>query len=403
CISWTADVEAVSKQLLLRAVQCVIRRKDNKDSQLWEADQIYLSRISFTEVLLDACLAVKWKPIPGLHHTENGKDKDADDVHLKVRTTEMSLPKSFTTLLPIALKTDGSMQYGVEKSWVGPRPPTPIPRTRVSKAWKGQNKEQVLEVNEGKALSTDTNERISGFASGTLSTPKEPSVVASPTPVSSVQPLPTMFKTKNALSFSTPQSSVINIGCNDSWSVGDVCRNKLQFTPDVSIIANHSTVSTVKTVRDSDSVASESQLKVVENGTEISTSTSIPVKELVVSSKERQKGSVKTNEDRKENANLGLQCTSELPPMTPPQQLGSPVMEEDQKIPGESGESESLLLQMPEDCGEFLCNKKGMHPSEEHHTYIAAPMHSPTVEQVDCPFDEDRQATVITMEYQTRA
>ncbi|KAK4302588.1 hypothetical protein Pmani_025343 [Petrolisthes manimaculis] len=405
CISWTEDVEAVSKQLLLRAVQCVIRRKDNKDSQLWEADQIYLNRISFTEVLLDACLAVKWKPIPGLHHTENGKEKkDADDVHLKVRTTEMSLPKSFTTLVPMALKTDGSTQYGVEKSWCGPRPPTPIPRTRVSKAWKDQNKEQVLEVIEGKALSTDTNERISGFANGTLSIPKEPSVVTSLIPISSEQPIFTMLeKTKNSLSLSTPQSSDINIGCNGSWSFGDVCRKELQFTPDVSIIASHSTVSTVKTVRDSDSVASESQLKVVEDGTEISTSTSIPVKQLVVSSKETQKGSVKTNEDCKENANLGPQCTSESPPMTPPQQLGSPVMEEDQKMPGESGESKSLLLQIPEDCGKFLCNKKGMHPSEEHHTYMAAPMHSPTIKQMDCPFDEVRQATGITMEYQTRA
>lgn len=261
-------MEAVSKQLLLRAVQCVIKRKDSKNSQVWEADQIYLGRISFTEVLLDACLAVKWKPILGGDHTENREGKkDVDDDDLKARTTETGpLLQNFTTCAPIGLKTDCSIQVGtptqnvVKKNGVDIRPPTPFPRIMVSKA---------------RTTSQDNEQE------------------------------PILERSKGKFSVSTPQSSILNVVCDESCPFGDVCKDNLISTPDESIVARQYTISTAG---DADCAMSDSQMKVSEE--KGFKSTPNPVKQLVVSAVETEDGPGKTKEDNQENVNLELFCTS---------------------------------------------------------------------------------------------
>lgn len=238
------------------------------NSQVWEADQIYLGRISFTEMLLDACLAVKWKPILGVDHTENREEKeDSDDVDLKVRTTEKgSLLKNFTTHGPMGLETDCSIQVGtptqnvVKKNWVDTPPPTPLPRTMVSKMRTSQDKEQE----------------------------------------------PILERSKGKLSVSTPQSSVLNVVCDESCPFGDVYMDNLMSSPDDSIVASQFTISTAG---DADGAVSDSHLKVSEEK-ESFTTTPNPVKQLAVSAVETQDGPGKTKEDNQENVNQELHCTS---------------------------------------------------------------------------------------------
>lgn len=264
CNSWTTDVEAVSKQLLLRAVQCVVKRKDSINSQVWEADQIYLGRISFTEVLLDACLAVKWKPILGVVHTDNMEEKeDANNVDLKATITEKgSNLKKFTTHGTISLKTDCSVQVGtptqnVKKNFVDTHPPTPFPRTIVSKARTSQDRE------------------------------KEP----------------TLETSKGKLPANTAESSILNVVCVESCPIGDVYKDTLMSTPDDTIVPSQFTISTP------DGALSDIQIKVSKEK-EISTSTTNPVKQLAVSALETKDSPGITKEDNQENVNLELHCTS---------------------------------------------------------------------------------------------